>query len=90
MVRRCRLQGMHRKANLIGPNVAKYRYERGWTQEELASKLQLLGCHMTREMLANIETQHRGISDEQVDYFADVFGMSRDQLFPPRRRKGAK
>ena len=50
---------MQHKANLIGQNVAKFRYQRNWTQEELVAKLQLLGCYMTRDILANIETQRR-------------------------------
>ncbi|HEV2455351.1 MAG TPA: helix-turn-helix transcriptional regulator [Verrucomicrobiae bacterium] len=78
---------MRRKANLIGQNVAKFRYQRNWTQEELVAKMQLLGCPMTRDILANIETQRRIVTDTQVDYFAEVFGVPITELFPPRRRR---
>jgi transcriptional regulator with XRE-family HTH domain len=81
---------MPRKVNVVGPNVAKFRWERGWTQEELAAKLQLIGCWMTRDMVANIESQRRCVTDFQIDDFAEVFGISRDQLFPPRQRKHTK
>jgi transcriptional regulator with XRE-family HTH domain len=77
---------MRRKANLIGQNVAKFRYQRNWTQDELVAKLQLLGCRMTRDILANIETQRRIVTDTQVDYFAKVFGVPVADLFPSRRR----
>jgi len=76
---------MQRKANVIGQNVAKFRYLRGWTQEELVGKLQLAGCDISRAVLANIETQRRIVTDVQVDALAKVFGVSRDDLFPARR-----
>ena len=77
---------MQRKANLIGQNVAKFRYQRNWTQEELVAKLQLLGCYMTRDILANIETQRRIVTDTQVRFFAEVFGVAEGDLFPPKRQ----
>jgi len=48
---------MHRDVNVVGSNVAKFRYQRGWTQDELVAKLQVLGCYMTVNILANIETR---------------------------------
>jgi len=77
---------MQRKANVIGQNVAKFRYQRNWTQDELVAKLQLLGCYMTRDILANIETQRRIVTDIQVRFFAEVFGISLAELFPVLRR----
>jgi transcriptional regulator with XRE-family HTH domain len=77
---------MQRKANVIGQNVAKFRYQRNWTQEELVAKLQLLGCYMTRDILANIETQRRIVTDIQVRFFAEAFGVSLAELFPVKRR----
>ena len=77
---------MLRKANVIGQNVAKFRYQRNWTQEELVAKLQLLGCYMTRDILANIETQRRIVTDIQVRFFAEAFGISLAELFPVKRR----
>ncbi len=77
---------MQRKANLIGQNVAKFRYQRNWTQEELVAKLQLLGCYMTRDILANIETQRRIVTDTQVRFFAEVFAVTEADLFPPKRQ----
>jgi transcriptional regulator with XRE-family HTH domain len=77
---------MQRKANVIGQNVAKFRYQRNWTQEELVAKLQLLGCYMTRDILANIETQRRIVTDIQIRFFAEAFGISLVELFPVKRR----
>jgi transcriptional regulator with XRE-family HTH domain len=47
---------MPKNANIIGRNVAKFRYQAGWTQEFLAVRMQLLGCYINRDIIANIET----------------------------------
>ena len=74
---------MKRDANLIGPNVAKFRYQRGWTQEELAVQLQLRGNCITRDVIANIESRRSASTDIHVREFARVLGVTTDQLFPP-------
>ena len=77
---------MRHDDNVIGPNVAKFRFQRGWTQDELAAKLQLLGCYMTRDILANIETQRCIVKDKQIEFFAEIFGVKEGSLFPEKRR----
>ncbi|MEO7297367.1 MAG: hypothetical protein ABI042_02180 [Verrucomicrobiota bacterium] len=77
---------MHRDENIIGQNVAKFRYQRSWTQDELVGKLQLLGCYMTRDILANIETQRGPVNDKQIEFFAEVFRVKEGDLFPAKRR----
>ena len=77
---------MHRDANVIGQNVAKFRYQRSWTQDELVGKLQLLGCYMTRDILANIETQRCVVTDKQIEFFAEIFGVKEGSMFPDKRR----
>jgi transcriptional regulator with XRE-family HTH domain len=77
---------MHRDANVIGQNVAKFRYQRGWTQDELVGKLQLLGCYMTRDILANIETQRCVVTDKQIEFLAEIFGVKEGSMFPDKRR----
>lgn len=77
---------MHRDENVIGQNVAKFRYQRGWTQDELVGKLQLLGCYMTRDILANIETQRSIVTDTQIEFLAEIFGIREGSLFPEKRR----
>ncbi|MDA1277618.1 MAG: hypothetical protein O2960_26765 [Verrucomicrobia bacterium] len=77
---------MHRDANVIGQNVAKFRYQRSWTQDELVGKLQLLGCYMTRDILANIETQRCIVTDKQIEFLAEIFGVKEGCMFPDKRR----
>jgi transcriptional regulator with XRE-family HTH domain len=76
---------VHHETNVVGPNVAKFRYQKGWTQDELVGKLQLLGCYMTRDILANIETRRGPVSDRQIEFFAEVFGVAVADLFPQKR-----
>ena len=76
---------MHRDGNVIGANVAKFRYQRNWTQDDLVGRLQLLGCYMTRDILANIETQRCPVTDKQIEFFAHVLGVKEGDLFPIKR-----
>ena len=59
---------------------------KNWTQEELVAKLQLLGCYITRDILANTETQRRIVTDIQVRFFAEAFGVPLAELYPVKRR----
>lgn len=54
------------------------------------AKMQLLGCYLTRDILANIETGRSIATDRQIQFFADVFRIEIKDLFPPRtpRAKG--
>ena len=79
---------MHHNSNVIGPSVAKLRYQRGWTQDDLVAKLQILGCYMTRDILANIETRRSVATDTQIEYFVQVCRVEIKDLFPVRRPLG--
>jgi len=63
-------------------NGCKVRYQRGWTQNDLEARMQIAGCDMSREVIANIETGRSAVSDTQVYYFALVFGIDPGELFP--------
>ena len=76
---------MPQNSNVVGRNVSRERFQRGWTQDELATKMQLLGCPMTRDILASIETRRCIVTDKQIEFFAEVFGIQIQQLFPAVR-----
>ena len=76
---------MQRNANVIGRAVAKLRYQRGWTQDVLVGRLQLLGCYMTRDILASIETQRSPVTDKHLEFLAEVFGVQVGDFFPLKR-----
>ncbi len=71
-----------RRLNIIGPAVAKLRFERKWTQEILAARLQCQGVNVSREVLANIESGRTQITDEHIMAFQKVFGVRIILLFP--------
>ena len=82
---------MLQKRNIIGQNVRRFRCQNGWTQDDLVAKLQLLDCYMTRDILTKIETCYSFVTDKQIDYFAEVFGVEASMLFSkPNNKKGNK
>ena len=77
---------MPNDANVIGRIVAKLRYQRGWSQSSLVTELHLLGdINMTREKLANIETLRCTVDSKQIEFFAEAFGITEQDLFPKKR-----
>jgi hypothetical protein len=74
---------MNRNPNIIGRKVAKLRFQRGWTLEMLAARLQVRGVQITRQIIANIEIRRRAATDRQVLAFAEVFGVGVGELFLP-------
>ena len=77
---------MRREANVIGRTVARLRYQRGWSQDELVTQLHLLGnINMTRDILANIETLRSPADSKQIEFFAEVFHIPEQDLFPKQR-----
>lgn len=75
--------------NLVGPQIRKLRYIRGWSQNHLATKLQLEGWDIDRVGVAKIESRLVHIDEFELLYFIRVFNVSFAELFPkidPARR----
>jgi len=68
--------------NLIGPHVRKWRRKKKWSQETLATKLQLRGWNISRDSLASLELQRRRVPDCEMLYLARVLGIRLEDLFP--------
>jgi transcriptional regulator with XRE-family HTH domain len=68
--------------NLIGPQVRKWRDNRGWSQEKLACKLQLQGWSISRHSLAKLELGLRRVSDCELFFLARVLRLDLRDLFP--------
>lgn len=69
--------------NIIGPQVARVRYQQGLSQTELAAKCQLAGWDASRGIIAGIEGQVRCVTDSEFVLLAQVFGVSLESLLPP-------
>ena len=59
----------------LGERIRRLREAQGWQQDELAQKMDL-----SRETLSSIENNRRHIKAEELGRFADVLGVSSDQL----------
>ena len=61
----------------IGGKVREYRLKNGWTQTELAARMQ----DLSREIIARIEGGFRQTSVFEIDKFVEVFGITYNDLF---------
>jgi transcriptional regulator with XRE-family HTH domain len=68
--------------NVVGPQIRKLRFQKKWTQEFLAERLQLAGWDCTRSRLAKIEARQIWVADFELLYFAKVFKANIESLYP--------
>ncbi len=68
--------------NLVGPQVRKWRDNRGWSQETVALKLQLQGWSISRHSLAKLELGLRRVPDCELFFLARVLRVDLRDLFP--------
>ena len=73
---------MDRDGNVLGPTIAKLRYQRGWRQDDLVARMQIKGYDITRDILANIETRRSPVNDHLIVGFCHVFAVCVQDLFP--------
>ena len=66
---------------IVGNNIRKLREKAGITQETLATKLQLLGCNITRSALAKIEVGQRHLYPDEIILFKTILNVSYDEIF---------
>ncbi|MGB7767264.1 MAG: hypothetical protein WBN22_00220 [Verrucomicrobiia bacterium] len=84
------ISAMRQNANVVGRNVARFRYQKGWSQDLLVTKMQIAGFYITRDILANIETLRTIATDKQIVVFAEVFGVPVGDLFPPKQKSSGR
>ena len=69
--------------NAVGPAVRRLRNEHGWTQEEFAAKLQVLGwTRCTRGWLSRIEARLVAVRDYELTYLCKALRVTLPALFP--------
>ncbi len=72
-----------RRLNLIGTQVRKLRYQRNWSQNDLAIKLQILGMEdATRGKVSKIEARLVWVSDDDILYLARALRVGLADLYP--------
>lgn len=79
-----------RNHNLIGPQMRRLRSREGWSRNDLAIKLQLLGMESaTAERVYKIEARYACVSDDELIFISRALGVLTDELYPDFIR-GAK
>ena len=67
--------------NIIGIKVKALREERGWTQDQLSAKCNLVGLNISRGTLAKIEAEVRRVTDIEVEQIAEALKVDINELF---------
>ena len=65
----------------IGGRIRFLREKAGMTQEQLAAKLQLRGCDITRSALAKMEVGQRHLYPDEILLLKEILSVSFDDIF---------
>ncbi len=66
----------------VGERVRRAREKKGLTQAQLAARLQVRGCDLTRSALAKIEAGQRHVYALEIKVLKEVLGVTFDDLLP--------
>lgn len=69
--------------NVVGPQIRKLRYQMNWSQNMLATKLQIEGWDISRSGVSKIESRLVHVDDYRLFYLARVFKVNLTDLLPP-------
>lgn len=64
----------------IGENIRTLRINKKLTQDQLAAKLQVLGCDVTRSALAKIEVGQRHLYPDEIRALKEILNVSYDEI----------
>lgn len=67
--------------NMIGYNLRRLRMERGWSQQMLSNKLEMLAIYVCRGSISRIEDKQRTVTDIELYGFSQVLGVPMEELF---------
>lgn len=65
----------------FGKNIRDIREERKMTQEQLAVKMQIHGCDITRSAIAKIEVGQRHVYPDEIKLLKEILNTTFDKLF---------
>ena len=67
--------------NMIGSNLRRLRMERGWSQQKLSDKLEMLAIYVCRGSISRIEDKLRTVTDIELYGFSQVLEVPIQALF---------
>ena len=65
----------------IGGNIKKLREKAGLTQEQVAARLQINGCDITRSAVAKIEVGQRHLYPDEIILLKDILSATYEEIF---------
>lgn len=65
----------------VGNNIRELREKANMTQEELAARLQLRGCDITRSAIAKIEVGQRHLYPDEIILIRQILNVSYEDIF---------
>jgi len=65
----------------VGNNIRLLREKAGITQEQLAARLQVSGCDITRSAVAKIEVGQRHLYPDEIILLKDILKVTYDEIF---------
>ena len=65
----------------FGGRIRSLREKSGLTQEQLAAKLQILGCDITRSAVAKIEVGQRHIYPDEIKLIKQILNVEYSDIF---------
>ena len=65
----------------IGKNIKKLRENAGFTQEQVAAKLQISGCDITRSAVAKIEVGQRHVYPDEIILLKYILSTTYEEIF---------
>ena len=66
---------------IIGKNIRALREKANLTQEQVAARLQINGCDITRSAVAKIEVGQRHLYPDEIILLKDILGASFEDIF---------
>ena len=67
-------------ANRVGTHLSWLRKQKKLTQEQLAARMQLLGCDITRSALEKIEVGQRMLCPDELKALRSALSVSYDDI----------
>ena len=68
--------------NLVGERVRQLRMEKGWSQQMLSDKLEMLAIYVCRGSISRIEDKLRTVTDIELYGLSKVLDVPVERLFP--------
>lgn len=67
-------------SNRVGAHLSWLRKQKKLTQEQLAARMQLLGCDITRSAIAKIEVGQRMVCPDEIKALKTALAVSYDDI----------